>query len=95
MKDYEKKDCGTKGTKITSDQAKQMLKEKGNMVTKAEKGFLGILANPTGKRMDQQPSSNISSEKAKQMLKEGEAHGKPLTEKQKGMLGAAAEREKS
>lgn len=32
--------------------------------------------------------SDISPEKAKKMLKEGTAHGKPITKKQQGMLGA-------
>jgi hypothetical protein len=38
------------------------------------------------------PSENISPEKAKQMLKDGTAHGHPLTDKQKKMLGAAVGR---
>lgn len=42
-----------------------------------------------------QPSAKISPQKAKKMLKEGMAHGKPLTQKQKGMLGAAAGKEKT
>lgn len=38
--------------------------------------------------------ADISPAKAKQMLKENSAHGKPLTEKQKGMLGAIAGKSK-
>lgn len=37
-----------------------------------------------------EPSADISSEKAKNILEDGEVHGHPLTEKQKGMFGAAA-----
>lgn len=40
-----------------------------------------------------QPSDRISSEKAKQILKDDSAKGHPLTEKQKGLFGAAAGRE--
>lgn len=40
------------------------------------------------------PSDKISSSKAKKMLRDNSAHGKPLTKKQKGMLGAAAGRKK-
>jgi hypothetical protein len=39
-----------------------------------------------------QPSDKISSAKAKEMLRDGTAHGHPLTKKQKGMLGTAAGR---
>jgi hypothetical protein len=42
-----------------------------------------------------QPSDDISPAKARQMLKDGTAHGHKLTEKQRGMLGAAASRGKS
>lgn len=35
-------------------------------------------------------TADISPTKAKQMLKEGTAKGKPLSEKQKGMFGAIA-----
>lgn len=37
-----------------------------------------------------QPSDAISKEKARQILKDGEVHGHPLTEKQRRMFGAAA-----
>ena len=37
-----------------------------------------------------QPSDDISPEKARQILEDGEANGKPLTDKQRGMFGAAA-----
>ena len=37
-----------------------------------------------------QPSDGIDPAKARQILKDGEANGKPLTEKQRGMFGAAA-----
>lgn len=37
-----------------------------------------------------QPSDRINPEKAKQILKDDSAQGHPLTEKQKGMFGAAA-----
>lgn len=40
------------------------------------------------------PSENISPEKAKKILKDKEVKGHPLTEKQKGMFGAAAGRAK-
>lgn len=39
-------------------------------------------------------SSKISPAKAKTILKEGSAKGKPLTKKQKGLFGAAAGRAK-
>lgn len=32
----------------------------------------------------------VSKEKAKEILKHGEVHGKPLTEPQKGFMGARA-----
>lgn len=38
------------------------------------------------------PSEGISPEKAKKILADGQVHGKELTEKQKGMFGAAAGR---
>lgn len=34
--------------------------------------------------------TSLTSEKAKTMLKEGEAHGKPLSSDQKGFFGAVA-----
>ncbi len=37
-----------------------------------------------------QPSDDISPDKARQILKDGTVHGKPLTDKQQGMFGAAA-----
>jgi hypothetical protein len=37
-----------------------------------------------------QPSAGISPEKAKQILRDGEVRGHPLTPKQRGMFGAAA-----
>ena len=82
---------------ITFEKAKQLLKEKNNRMTNAEKAFLGVISNPTGKsiRKDAQPSLDIPPEKAKQILREGTAKGKPLTEKQKDMFGAAAGRAKS
>lgn len=40
-----------------------------------------------------QPSDEISPEKAREMLADGTAHGRPLTEAQKGMLGTAAGRD--
>ena len=36
------------------------------------------------------PSDNISPEKAAIILHEGKVHGKKLTEKQRGLFGAAA-----
>lgn len=42
-----------------------------------------------------QPSDDISPEKARQILKDGEVNGHPLTEAQRGMFGAAASRDKS
>lgn len=44
--------------------------------------------------MAKQPSRKISPGKAKKILKEGKARGKPLTKKQKGLFGAAAGRGK-
>jgi transcription antitermination factor NusG len=41
-----------------------------------------------------QPSGDISPEKACQILRDGEANGKPLTEAQRGMFGAACARAK-
>lgn len=41
-----------------------------------------------------QPSDKIDPEKAKQILEEGQVDGKPLTEDQRKMFGAAASREK-
>ena len=41
-----------------------------------------------------QPSSNVSPEKAREILKDGSVHGHPLTEKQRGMFGAAAGRDR-
>lgn len=38
--------------------------------------------------------ADISPAKAKKMLKDGTAHGKPLTPDQKGMLGAIAGKSK-
>ena len=38
------------------------------------------------------PGAAVSPQKAKKILKEGEIGGKPLTEKQKGMFGAAVGR---
>ncbi len=70
-----------------SNKAKNLLKEKGGEMNKAEKDYVGHFVKKDG-----QPSSEISKEKAKKMLKEGEANGKPLSKKQKGMLGAAAGR---
>ena len=40
-------------------------------------------------RRKSQPSENVDSEKACQILKDGEANGQPLTDKQRGMFGAA------
>jgi len=48
---------------------------------------------PTEK-LQQQPSDKIDPEKAKQILEDGEVHGKPLTEDQRKMFAAAASREK-
>jgi hypothetical protein len=41
-----------------------------------------------------QPSDKVPADKAKQILKDGEVHGQPLTDAQKGMLGAAAGKDK-
>lgn len=37
-----------------------------------------------------QPSDKVSAEKAKEILRHGEVHGKPLSQAQKGLFGAAA-----
>jgi hypothetical protein len=42
----------------------------------------------------EQPSEKIDPEKAKQILEDGTVHGKPLTEDQRKMVGAAASRER-
>jgi len=79
------------GTKITTEQAKEMLRTRGDKMTSSQKAFMKVIANPTGKRMDaSMPSMDIPAAKAKQILKEGQIGGKPLTEKQKGLFGAAA-----
>lgn len=67
------------------DKAGKLLKEKGGEMNRAEKAFVGNFA-----KKDQKPSADIPKEKAKQILKEGEVGGKPLSEKQKGLFGAAA-----
>jgi hypothetical protein len=46
------------------------------------------------KHLKSQPSAGISPEKARQILKDGEVRGHPLTEKQRGLFGAAAGRGK-
>lgn len=48
-----------------------------------------------GKMAEQyaQPSDAVSPEKAKEILRDGEVHGHPLTKAQEGMFGAAAGRE--
>jgi Uncharacterized protein conserved in bacteria (DUF2213) len=51
---------------------------------KAAKGAHGKLVGNEG-----EPSDSIDPEKACQILKDGEANGKPLTEEQRGMFGAA------
>lgn len=89
MKHEMKKDGMMKGTKISSEKAKKMLETKSDRMTNAEKSFLGVISNPTGKRIDQQPSEKIPPLKAREILVEGTAHGKPLTKAQKGMFGAA------
>lgn len=48
---------------------------------------------PTEKLQDQ-PSDKIDPDKAKRILEDGEVHGKPLTEEQRKMFGAAASRER-
>jgi len=49
---------------------------------------------PANEQLAGQPSDKIDPEKAKQILEDGEVHGKPLTEDQRKMLGAAASRER-
>lgn len=46
--------------------------------------------NPDIRYAADQPSAAIAPTKAKEILEHGEVHGKPLTEKQQGMFGAAA-----
>ena len=74
--------------KDMQEKADCMLKESGGKMRRQDKAMLDMFAS----KKDQMPSdkANISKEKAKQMLKEGTAQGKPLSEKQKGMLGAIA-----
>jgi hypothetical protein len=44
-----------------------------------------------GKRADEsQPSDDIAPDKAKEILRDGTVHGRPLTDAQRGMFGAAA-----
>lgn len=40
-----------------------------------------------------QPSEDIDPKKAKKILEDKEVHGKPLTDKQEGLFGAAAGKE--
>lgn len=81
---YEKRMDRKKKTMAMAD---NMLKEKGSVMNRAEKAFVKTFA-----RKDAMPSetANVSKEKAKQILKEGEAQGSPLTEKQRKMFGAIA-----
>lgn len=51
-------------------------------------------AEPSPENYEGQPSEKIDPEKAKQILEEGQVHGKPLTEDQRKMFGAAASRER-
>lgn len=44
-------------------------------------------------QLQDQPSDTVDPEKAKKILEEGQAHGKPLTEDQRKMFGAAANRQ--
>jgi hypothetical protein len=48
--------------------------------------------NTKGKPPAKQPSRKIPVEKAREVLRHGEVHGKPLTRKQEKMFGAAAGR---
>jgi len=68
------------------DKAGKLLKEKGKEMNKAEKAFVGHFT----KKDAGQSSTDIPKEKAKQILKEGEVKGKPLTDPQKQLFGAAA-----
>lgn len=71
--------------KKREDCAGKMMQEKGDKMSKADMAFVKTFA-----KKDAMQSSDIPKEKAKQILKEGQIGGKPLTEKQKGLFGAAA-----
>ncbi len=60
-----------------------MKEEKGH-----EKGHEKGKGSESKKGGKPSEKSNISYKKAAKMLKEGVAHGKPLSGKQKGMMGA-------
>ncbi len=51
-------------------------------------------SQPPQEQLQDQPSDKIDPDKAKQILREGQVHGNPLTEEQRKMFGAAASREK-
>ena len=51
-------------------------------------------AKEPAQQYEGQPSDKIDPEKAKQILEDGTVHGKPLTEDQRKMFGAAASRER-
>lgn len=72
--------------KKMQEKADCMLREKGDKMSRADKAFIQTFAS----KKDAMPSqtSGISKEKAKKMLKDKTAHGKPLTEQQKKMLYA-------
>lgn len=57
----------------------------GKVVPETREFPLTSMGNVHRKNVD-----SISPEKARQILKDGEVHGKPLTDKQRGMFGAAA-----
>lgn len=50
------------------------------------------MADPAFRQQYSQPSDKVDPEKAKKILEDDSAQGHPLTEKQKGMFGAAAGR---
>lgn len=60
--------------------AKETLKQRGGQMNEAEKAFVGHFVK----------RDEVSSQKAKKILKEGEIEGKPLTKKQEGFFGARA-----
>jgi len=70
--------------KVLTRGVKKEKKDAGSMAKEAHK------KNLEARKDAGQPSADIPKEKAKQILKEGEVKGKPLSEKQKGLFGSAA-----
>lgn len=66
-----------------------MAPETGKIVhTGDDKDYTPVTGNLRGHTTSQ--VSGLSREKAKKILKDGKVHGKPLTKKQRGLMGAKA-----